>query len=57
MEAYKLFYGQPKFIIGLHVGMFTRAFTTILFPLLPRQLVQEIDLFGFDEEPILEKLR
>ena len=39
VEAYKLFYGQPKLIIVFNLGLFTTTFIKILFPLLPKQLV------------------
>ena len=56
-DGYKYFYGQNKYVTALHVGNFTKLFTKLLFPLLPRQLVQSINLYGNDNKEFLSKLR
>ena len=57
LEAYKLFFGQTKHIIGFHIGMFTKTLITLLFPILPEHFVKSITLFGDEKPQLLSRLR
>jgi hypothetical protein len=56
-EAYKTILGQCKYIVVSNVNTITRMLTKVIFPLLPKEVVNVVSLYGDERGPLLQKLR